>query len=192
MAQRRRFHVGGDMLLKEGLAADALRAAHQRQRAGRDMRPDPVPDRDVIFGQIFFGDADVGPIDPIGMGQANAGDVAIAVCRLSLLLLSAFGCARLAILRRLSPISAQPIAAPPRRLAAGCRWPPAPRARLRCAALSSRIPLNDACRSTPPWVMPAKFGLDNELGLHPDRHPCAARPPATRPAACRSATARAA
>ena len=65
------FTFGGDVLLKEALAAVAFRTAHERERAADKVRPDPIPNRDVIIREILLGHADVGPIDAVGMGQAN-------------------------------------------------------------------------------------------------------------------------
>ena len=60
------------MLLEERLSADSVRAAHQRQRAADDQGLHERPSLGVIVGQAFFRDADVGPIDAIGMGQRDA------------------------------------------------------------------------------------------------------------------------
>ena len=60
------------VLLEEGLSADPIRAADQRQRAARDEGFYQRPGLGVIVGQALLGDAGVGPIDAIGMGQRDA------------------------------------------------------------------------------------------------------------------------
>ena len=67
--------AGGGVLLEEALPGGAVGAAHQRQHAAGDMRPHPVPDLRVVFGQHLLGDAGVLPIDPVGMGQRHAGNL---------------------------------------------------------------------------------------------------------------------
>ncbi len=62
---------GRGVLLEEALTLGAVGAAHQRERPVHDVRRHPVPDRAVIVGQILLGDADVGPIDAVGMGEPH-------------------------------------------------------------------------------------------------------------------------
>ena len=59
------------VLLEELLARDPVRAAQQRERPADDERPHERPDLGVIVGKAFLGDADVGPVDAIGMGQRD-------------------------------------------------------------------------------------------------------------------------
>ena len=61
------------MLLEEALARDALRAAHQRQRPADDEGRHVAPDLGVVLRQALLGDAGVGPVDPVGMGQLDRG-----------------------------------------------------------------------------------------------------------------------
>ena len=70
-AQRLLAEPGGGMLLEEALARGALRATHQRQRPSDHMRRHPVPDRAIIVGEVLLGDADIHPIDPVGMGEPH-------------------------------------------------------------------------------------------------------------------------
>jgi hypothetical protein len=60
-----------DMLLEEALARNALRTAHQGQRPTDDERRHVAPDLGVVLGQALLGNADIGPVDPIGMGQLD-------------------------------------------------------------------------------------------------------------------------
>ena len=61
------------MLLEEALARDALRAAHQGQRPADDEWRHVAPDLGVVLSQALLGDAGVGPVDPIRMGQLDRG-----------------------------------------------------------------------------------------------------------------------
>ena len=80
MAQRRVLDGGGDVFLEERFAADALRSAHDGERPVDDVRGHDIPHADVIFRQVLLGDADVGPIDAVGMGQMDIGDRVVAIC----------------------------------------------------------------------------------------------------------------
>ena len=59
--------TGRRVLLEEALARRAIGTAHQRQRPVDHLRRHPVPNRAIVIGQILLGDADVGPIDAVGM-----------------------------------------------------------------------------------------------------------------------------
>ncbi len=72
------------MLLKEHLAGDSARAAQQCQRPTDDIGRNIAPDLGVIVGKPFLGDAFVGPIDPIGMGQRDGASLRLWRCCLAL------------------------------------------------------------------------------------------------------------
>src|SRR5690606_34273692 len=65
------------MLLKEALAAYAIRAANKRERTIDDERSHARPDLGVILGKSLLGDARLRPIDPIGMCQLETGGRAL-------------------------------------------------------------------------------------------------------------------
>src|SRR5215470_5371887 len=66
---------GGGVFLEKALVADTLRTSHQRQRPVDDVRGHPAPNRPVICGQLLLSNLDVGPIDPVGMAEANSADL---------------------------------------------------------------------------------------------------------------------
>ena len=59
------------MLLEEALALGSARAAQQRHRPVDHERRHPRPDLGIVVGQPLLGDADVGPVDAIGMGELH-------------------------------------------------------------------------------------------------------------------------
>src|SRR5262249_483756 len=63
--------AGRGMLLKEALAARSIGTAQQRERPADEVRGHPVPDRTIIVRQILLGDAGIGPVDAVGMGEAH-------------------------------------------------------------------------------------------------------------------------
>src|SRR5262249_10290697 len=77
VAQRRVFDVRRDMLLKKAFAGYAVRTAHNRERPTDQMRRHQLPDVNVVFRQILFGDPDIGPVHPIRMGQVHVRDRAL-------------------------------------------------------------------------------------------------------------------
>ena len=63
--------AGGGMLLEEALALGSVGTAHQRERPVDHVRRHPVPHRAIVVRQILLGDADIDPIDAVGMGEAH-------------------------------------------------------------------------------------------------------------------------
>jgi len=63
--------AGRGMLLEEALAACSVRTAHERKRSADEMRRHPVPNRTIIVRQILLGDAGIGPVNAVGMGEAH-------------------------------------------------------------------------------------------------------------------------
>ena len=59
------------VLLEELLAADAARAAQQRQRSADDIGRDVAPDLRVVVAEPLLGDALVRPVDAVGMGELH-------------------------------------------------------------------------------------------------------------------------
>ncbi len=69
-----KFRIGdpcGHVLLEETVPLRSLRATHQRQRAIDNMGRNPIPNGYVIFSQLLLGDADIDPIDAVGMTQGH-------------------------------------------------------------------------------------------------------------------------
>ncbi len=77
LADRHRDHALRELLdavlLKEALAAHALRAAHQRERPPRDVRQKQRGDLFVVAGDLELGQADVRIHHAIGMADGHAG-----------------------------------------------------------------------------------------------------------------------
>src|SRR5262249_45746934 len=63
--------AGRGMLLEEALAARSIGAAQERERPAYDVRGHPVPDRAIIVRQILLGDAGIGPVNALGVGEAH-------------------------------------------------------------------------------------------------------------------------
>src|SRR5258708_2490564 len=63
--------AGRGMLLKEALAARSVGTAQKRERSAYEVRGHPVPDRTIIVRQILLGDAGIGPVNAVGMGEAH-------------------------------------------------------------------------------------------------------------------------
>ena len=108
--------------------------------AGRPHAAPSNPRPSVVVGEVLLGDADVDPVDAVGMGEAH---VLRPPCR--------HGLARGACLarRRLRFLRARLVAPPPcahRRLLRACRARPHSRT-TSFAGLSSRTPLNAAWRT---------------------------------------------
>lgn len=59
------------MFLEEGLALDTNGCAQERQWPADDMWGDITPDLAVVVRKPFLGDALVGPVDPVRMGEAD-------------------------------------------------------------------------------------------------------------------------
>ena len=81
VTQRRFLDVGRDVFLEEQFAGDSFRAAHDGKRPIDDVRRDPVPNTDVILGQILLGHTGVRPIDTVGMRQMNPVNIATGCSR---------------------------------------------------------------------------------------------------------------
>jgi len=60
------------MFLEEALAGGPIGAADESKRPINDLRRHDVPDRAVVVRQILLGDADIGPVDTVGMSEAHA------------------------------------------------------------------------------------------------------------------------
>ena len=63
------------LLLVERLAADSVGAAHEGERAALEIRQHDVGDRDVVEREVQLGEAEVGVVDAVGVGQAHAEEV---------------------------------------------------------------------------------------------------------------------
>src|SRR5207245_11095924 len=63
---------GRGMLLEEAFPFRAVGTAHEGERTVDDVGSNVVPDRAGVIRQILLGDADIDPIDAIGMGEAHA------------------------------------------------------------------------------------------------------------------------
>ena len=158
-AQRRRLDIRGDVLLKESLAADAFRGAHERQRAAENVRLYPIPDPDVILGQILFGDANVRPIDAVRDASGEQRRSPHFCC-----------CSRVSV--SCFPAIASRCWRPRARLLLDCFARAAARRRnlahdfLRCLVLADAfergLPQHAAMGHA------GKFGLDDEFRLDPD------------------------
>ena len=71
--------AGAGVLLEETLAVDAVRAAQQRDGSADHMRLHPLPDLTVVVGEIAFGDADIFPVDAVGMAERDAADFVVGL-----------------------------------------------------------------------------------------------------------------
>ena len=56
------------------LACHPFRARTIDERTTDKVWPHPIPDGNVVIGEILLGHADVRPINAVGMGEAHAGD----------------------------------------------------------------------------------------------------------------------
>ena len=65
------WDASAHVLLKEALAHSAFRAAHERDRPPDQMRPHPFPRLHIKIGKVVFGDADIAPIDAVGVREAH-------------------------------------------------------------------------------------------------------------------------
>jgi len=136
-----------------------LRGPHQRQRASENVRLHPVPDRDVIRGEVLFGHTGIGPVDAVGMGQLNLSERDAPGA----------GQPRFSVGALLAIFAAFPARGPPvcRRVAGTSGTAARSTGTSRttsAAALSSRMPLNEAWRNTPPCVTPANSASTTSFG----------------------------
>src|SRR5262249_47229220 len=74
--------TGRGMLLEEALAAHPVGTADERKRPVDYLRRHPVPDQTIVVRQILLGDALIGPIDAVGMGEAHLPAAHLAACGL--------------------------------------------------------------------------------------------------------------
>src|SRR6185437_1216473 len=62
------------VLLEKALSFRAVRTAQQRDRPAGDVRLYPFPDGDIKLGQFLFGNADILPVNTVGMAERDTGD----------------------------------------------------------------------------------------------------------------------
>ena len=70
------------MLLEETLTADAVRAAHDRQRPADDVRQHSIGAGDVILGQLALGNPFIRIVDSVRMSQLDPFDGDLATVAL--------------------------------------------------------------------------------------------------------------
>src|SRR5205814_6105494 len=90
------------MLLEEALALGAIRTTDQRKRPPDHVRRHPAPYLAIEISEILLGDADIDPVHPYGMGEADVAfrpGLGMAEPRLRAALIG-FGCG-LRFLRRI-------------------------------------------------------------------------------------------
>src|SRR5581483_9946199 len=59
------------MLLEEALARRTVRASQEGKWPSGNVRRHPLPGCTVIVGEVLLGDADIGPIDAVGMREPH-------------------------------------------------------------------------------------------------------------------------
>ncbi len=63
--------TGRRVFLEKALTGGPVWTAQQAERPIHHVRRHPVPHHAVVVGKILLGDADVHPIDAVGMGEAH-------------------------------------------------------------------------------------------------------------------------